>query len=50
MYKILRFFINSKRKTELIRKGLTLEEAQKYCQNPMTKRAGMYFDAYTKEK
>lgn len=50
MYKIVRFYYpdsngNSK-KSRTIKTGLTLEEAQKHCQDPKTRKEGVYFDGY----
>lgn len=62
-YKIVRFYADLKKKSKDVRKGLTLEEAQKHCSNPETssrtarsatarKRTRLYgpwFDGYTEE-
>jgi len=46
-YKIIRFRQNAHNKT--IRTRLTLEEAQRHCKDPNTRKEGVYFDGYTKE-
>lgn len=60
MYKIVRFFRDSKR---VIKRGLTLEQAQEHCQDPQTssrtcttkagkdrtRKQGDWFDGYYKE-
>jgi hypothetical protein len=62
-YKILRFFEDTNKTTKLIRSGLSLEEAQQYCDDAetssttctdpakkeYTKRHGRWFDGYTEE-
>ena len=61
-YKIVRFFFNGGSRT--IRRGLTLEEAQKHCSDPetssytatkpaaraRTRRMGPWFDGFAREK
>ena len=48
-YKIVRF--SEKGKQRVIKRGLTLEQAQAHCSNPLThghdKRRGRWFDGYT---
>lgn len=45
-YKIIRF--NRYKANRVIKRGLTLEQAQKHCQDPLT--SGLnWFDGYTKE-
>jgi len=46
-YNIYRFYQSGKR-PELIRSGLTLEEAQKWCSDPSTSKSGKWFDGYVK--
>jgi hypothetical protein len=49
-YKILRmFFPPLKRANEVIRTGLTLEEAEEHCNDPNTRLEGVWFDGYTEE-
>ena len=43
-YKIVRFYYGNGSRT--IRKGLTLEEAQRHCNDPKTRKEGVYFDGY----
>lgn len=37
------------RETEVVKTGLTLEEAQEYCSDPDTAVEGYYFEGYRKE-
>lgn len=47
MYKIIRFYYTSTNKRpKVIKKGLTLEEAQRHCSDPKTAKEGVYFDGY----
>tara|TARA_R100001594_G_scaffold129629_1_gene168315 strand:- start:538 stop:693 length:156 start_codon:yes stop_codon:yes gene_type:complete len=46
-YKIIRFF-QDERESQTIKRGLTLEEAQKHCQDPKTSGEG-WFDGYGEE-
>ena len=45
-YKIIRFKMRGK--NQVIKRGLTLAQAQKHCKNPKT-RGKTWFDGYTKE-
>lgn len=47
-YKIVRFYANG-RNPRVMDTGLTLEQAQKHCEDPKTKKTGVYFDGFTKE-
>jgi len=50
MYKIIRFYHPSLYKEpEVIKEGLTLEQAQEHCQRDDTKEEGVYFDGYNEE-
>lgn len=60
-YKIVRYYFRGKKR--IIQRGLTLEEAQKYCQDPetssrtcttatgrrRTRQQGPWFEGYTQE-
>jgi hypothetical protein len=62
-YKIVRFYYARDKRSRVIRRGLTLEEAQVHCQNPetssrtatganarrTTRRNGPWFDGYEEE-
>lgn len=49
-YNIVRFYNNIGKKRmrhpEIIRTNVTLEEAQKWCNDPSTRKEGVYFDGY----
>ena len=47
-YKIIRFYKDHYR-NRVIKRGLTLEEAQAHCSDPKTRKEGKWFDGYTKE-
>ncbi len=50
-YKIIRFYAPSQGKRQrVIKRGLSLEQAQKHCSDPRTRKEGVYFDGYTKEQ
>jgi len=48
-YKIIRFYKDHYR-NRVIKRGLTLEEAQAHCSDPKTRKEGVWFDGYAKEK
>jgi len=57
-YKIVRFYAPSRtatsdhtrnKRSRTIKTGLTLEQAQAHCNDPKTRKDGVYFDGYTKE-
>ena len=48
-YKIVRFYRDKPDGRRTIQKGLTLEEAQKHCQNPKSCKKDVWFDGYTEE-
>jgi hypothetical protein len=62
-YRVMRFYQDHDRESEVVKRGLTLEEAQAHCKNPetssktctssvgknRTKRRGPWFEGYTKE-
>lgn len=52
-YKIIRYYYPGRKpknkRTTAIRSRLTLEEAQAHCNDPNTRKEGVYFDGYTKE-
>lgn len=50
-YRITRFFAPHKRRSSrTIAKGLSLEDAQKHCADPKTRKEGEWFDGYTREE
>jgi len=46
-YKIVRYFApHLNRRPRTIKSGVTLEEAQRHCNDPRTRKDGEYFDGY----
>lgn len=43
-YRIIRFRFKGRSRT--IHNNVTLEEAQKHCSDPKTRKAGVWFDVY----
>ena len=49
-YSIIRFYAPHLNKSgRVIKRGLTLEEAQEHCKDPSTRKAGEWFDGYDAE-
>jgi hypothetical protein len=49
-YKIIRFYHPSQEKpNRVIRQGLTLKQAQKWCRDPKTRKDGEWFDGYDQD-
>jgi len=48
-YKIVRFYSEMNKNSRVMHRGLTLEEAQRHCSDPKTRKEGVYFDGYTQE-
>ena len=48
-YKILRFYRDDDIATEVIKTGLTLDEAQEHCNREDTHVKGVWFDEYDSE-
>jgi hypothetical protein len=47
-YSIIRSYHPSLEKADrIIKRGLTLEQAQAHCRNPKTRKEGEWFDGYT---
>ena len=46
LYKIIRFFRESAHLSRVIKRNLTLDEAQAHCRNPLTMKEGEWFDGY----
>jgi len=50
-YKIVRYFAPSqKKKSRVVKTGLSLTDARKHCNDPNSRKDGVYFDGYTKER
>ena len=46
-YRIVRSYAPSlNKRSRVIKRGLTLEEAQQHCRDPKTRKAGEWFDGY----
>ena len=49
-YSIVRYFApHLNKSSEIVKTGLTLEEAKEHCNDPKTREAGVWFDGFTKE-
>ncbi len=49
-YKIVRFYSSSANKPRrTIKTGVTLEEARAHCNNPRTRKEGVYFEGFVKQ-
>lgn len=49
-YEIVRYFApHRSEENAVMETGLTLEEAQAHCQDPLTREAGQWFDGYREE-
>ena len=48
-YKIVRFFLDTKKPRMIIKTGLTLTQAQEHCQKETTKKPGKYFEGYSRD-
>lgn len=46
-YTIVRYYAKEGKRPRVIRKGVTLEEAREHCNDPKTRKAGVWFDGYT---
>ncbi|KKM60100.1 hypothetical protein LCGC14_1545170 [marine sediment metagenome] len=50
-YKIVRFYYpDQNRRRRTIKTGLTLEQAKAHCNDPKTRKEGVYFDGFEKQK
>ena len=47
-YTIIRYYFNHTKR--IIKKNITLKEAQKHCTDPSTLKIGVYFDGYMHNK
>ena len=48
-YKIVRFYYERDRRQRTLHRNVSLEVAQLHCNDPKTRKEGVYFDGYTKE-
>lgn len=48
-YKIVRYYRKEGQKPRVQRSGLTLKQAQTHCDDPKTRKEGVWFDGYTKQ-
>jgi len=46
LYKIIRFFRKRAHLNKIIKRNLTLDEAQAWCRSPWTIKEGEWFDGY----
>ena len=54
LYKIVRYYAPSQdgqtKRNRTIKTGLTLEQAKAHCNHPKTRKEGVYFDGFVKQK
>ncbi len=49
-YNIIRFYAPGiDKRNKVVKRGLTLEQAQAHCRDPKTRKENVYFDGYTEE-
>mgnify|MGYP003119356509 CR=1 FL=1 len=48
-YKIVRMYQKPGQGTKVIKRGLTLEQAQEHCRRPDTRKEGVWFDGYSED-
>ena len=48
-YSIVRYYARARQKNRIMRKGLDLTQAQEHCSDPLTQKAHVWFDGYTRE-
>lgn len=46
-YQIVRMFRERFKPDTIVRRGLSLKQAQAHCRDPQTQKAGEWFDGYT---
>ena len=49
-YTIIRYYKDIGKPSKVIKKGLTLEEAQAHCRRADTRKEGVWFDGYTESR
>jgi len=46
LYKIIRFYRVHGLRSKVVKRNVTLDEAQAHCRDPATRKAGEWFDGY----
>ena len=46
LYNIVRFYSKEGKPSKIVKRGVTLKEAQEHCQRDDTRKAGVWFDGY----
>lgn len=50
LYQIVRFYRQGRINRKIMKKGLTLQQAQAHCNDPKTRKEGVWFDGYENMK
>lgn len=49
-YRIIRYYADLRKKPRVMARGFSLEDARKHCSKPTSKKEGVWFEGFSKEK